>query len=677
MNIKKIKFDFSFILLISLCIPFEEFCCLAVVLEFNEFPSVSRQKRHTEDGGCQIQNSFIAVNTTERLQQLREKMKENNYSAYIIPTDDEHQSEYVAEYDKRRAYISGFSGSAGTAVVLLNKAALWTDSRYFLQAEDELDCNWILMKQYEENYPEIFEWLTENLSNGSVVGADPRFIKQNTWINLDKKLSNSGIILKGEYKNLIDEIWIESNGRPHQPSGKIFIHQLIYAGKTWEEKINELRKEIRANEADCIIVTALDEIAWLFNLRGSDVPYNPVFKSFAFVSQTQISIYVDVDKVTNEVEQHLSTPSNETYLVNFKNYTSIYTDIENLLDDLGKVLITFHSSYAIYNLIPKEKRIIKTSPIMLMKAVKNPIEIDGMKNAHMKDSIAIIDFIALLEEEVKHGKHWDEIKAMEIISQYRRKQELNMGDSFESISASGSNGAIIHYTSRPATNKTIDTDNMFLLDTGGQYLDGTTDTTRTFHFGNATDFEREAYTRVLMGAIDLASVIFPKGTRDIDVDIFARRHLYQIGLDYKHGTGHGIGLFLNVHEGPTLIREPKLRARASEMKPGMFISDEPGYYEKDKFGIRLETVIMVTEANLPYKFNNITFYKFEPVALVPFEPNLIKYQLLDRSQINWLNSYNLKIREIIGKELLKQNKTKAYNWMMSRTDHIPPVLCDM
>nr|AMO02532.1 xaa-pro aminopeptidase 1c [Tityus serrulatus] len=665
------KINLSFILLTSLYLYLE--IAFATCSEVN---ATKTEENIEKDITCKVENPSVEVNTSKRLIQLRGKLKENNYSAYIIPTDDEHQSEYVSEYDKRRTYVSGFSGSAGTAVVLLDKAALWTDGRYFLQAENELDCNWILMKQYEDNTPEIYEWLIENLSNGSQVGADPRLIKQKTWIKLEEKLAKSAIILRKDYKNLVDEIWTESNGRPSPPAEKIFIHEIKYAGKSWEKKIEQLRINIKVEGADCIIVTALDEVAWLFNLRGSDIPFNPVFKSFAFICQTEIRFYVDENKLTDEVKQYLTNSSNDNYSIQLKNYNDIYKEMNDFVAKVGKVLITSDSSYAIYNLIPEEKRIVNESPALLMKSVKNPTEIEGMKSSHIKDSVAIIDFVALLEEEVIQGKPWDEIKAMETISQLRRQQELNMGDSFESISASGSNGAIIHYTSQPATNKAIDRENMYLLDTGGQYLDGTTDTTRTFHFGNATDFEKEAYTRVLMGVIDLATAIFPQGTRDTDIDIFARRHLYQVGLDYKHGTGHGIGLFLNVHEGPTRIRNPKTQPKASELKSGMFVSDEPGYYEKDKFGIRLETIVTVIEANTPYRFDNKIFYTFEPVAFVPFEPNLIKYELLSKSQINWLNDYNSKIRNIIGLELLKQNKIRAFDWMFSRTNPIKYADCN-
>lgn len=659
--------NYIFILSVSLCLCVAQNVGPAVSSPFNRLSASHGEKSHLPADHGPQEKASIRVNTTERLDGLRQKMKEENYSAYIIATDDEHQSEYVAEHDKRRAYISGFSGSAGTAVVLEDKAGLWTDGRYFLQAERQLDSNWILMKRHRPGTPKISRWLAENLSNGSVVGADPRLINHQTWIKWHRELTAAGIVLDGKYKNLVDHVWTENNGRKPPPDGKIFIHQLKYAGESWEEKIYRLRNKLKS-EADCMIVTALDEIAWLFNLRGSDIPYHPVFKSFALINEAEIRLYLDRDKLTDRVRQHLF--KNVSYAIQLRNYTDIYRDVAHLPNKTEKVLITSKSSYAIYSSTPEAKRIVKDSPILLMKAVKNPFEIEGMKKAHIKDSVAIIDFVALLEEEVKLGQYWDEMMAMERISQCRREQELNMGDSFESISASGSNGAIIHYSSRPATNKPIDLDHMYLLDTGGQYLDGTTDTTRTFHFGNATDFQKETYTRVLMGAIDLASAIFPQGVRDTDIDILARRHLYGAGLEYLHGTGHGIGLFLNVHEGPILIRNPKIQSKASQLKPGMFVSDEPGYYQEDSFGIRLETVVMVTEADPPYRFNNQTFYKFEPVALVPFEPNLIKYHLLDKSQIIWLNDYNLKIRQIVGKELLLQNRTRGYDWMMSRTDPI-------
>ncbi|XP_023223651.1 xaa-Pro aminopeptidase 1-like [Centruroides sculpturatus] len=593
------------------------------------------------------------VNTTDRLRRLRFSMKERGYAAYIITNNDEHQSEILADYDKRLQYISGFSGSDGVAVVLDDKALLWVDGRYLLQADFQLDCNWFV-GEHEESF---IGWLKENLPEGSRIGIDRRLITWEEWERWHYELNEKKMRLIGEQTNLIDAIWTIAQGRPYEVVETIFIHDLKFAGKSWEEKIQDLRNILLKQNIDGMIVTELDEIAWLFNLRGSDIYGSPLFKSFAFISQEHIRLYVNLGKVTWEVKNHLKSENcNNNDCVQLRAYNYVYTDLHNLLKSIESVLISYSVSFSIYNLIPKNKLRARQSPIIAMKAIKNPTEIKGMKNAHIRDAVAIIDFLALLEEEVKAGKHWDEMSAAKMLAKFRKEQEYYKGNSFETISAFGPNSAIVHYEPLPSTNKTIDTRNVYLLDSGGQYLDGTTDITRTVHFGKPDNFVKEVYTRILMGVIDVMTAVLPSKA-GVNVESFARRYLYQKGLNYAHSTTHGIGSFLNVHEN--LVFEP-----------GAFLSNEPGYYEGGKFGIRLETTMMVKEMPKQYNPYKDKYYGFEPIAFIPFEPNLIMVNMLNKQQIAWLNDYNGRTRHIVGKELLKQKRHRGLNWLMERTKYV-------
>lgn len=429
------------------------------------------------------------------------------------------------------------------------------------------------------------------------------------------------------------------------------------------------------DEADGIVISALDEIAWIFNLRGDDVPFLPVFKSYAFIGRDLIKLYVDLGKVGDDARAHLKTNGcTDKNCVSLAEYSDVWTDLKETLNHMKKVFVTKLSSFAIYETVPDEQRVIIDSPIIDAKQVKNPTEIEGMMKAHIRDSAAIVDFISLLEEEVGRGNvKWDELKAVDTLTKLRSEQRHNRGESFATISAFASNGAVIHYKPNHATNKRIDTSDMYLLDSGGQYLDGTTDITRTFHFGEPTDFHRETYTRVLMGSIDLARLVFPKGTIDRHIDFVARKYLYEIGLDYNHGTGHGIGSFSTIHEPVIRIGKPLPSKYGHALVPGMFLSDEPGYYEDGSFGIRLETILMVKNASVDHHFNHVPYYCFEAVALVPFEPNLIKYELLTRNHIEWLNDYHRTCRMVVGDLLNIQGRQRAYDWVVKRTE---PILID-
>ncbi|KAK8724909.1 hypothetical protein OTU49_010972 [Cherax quadricarinatus] len=624
-----------------------------------------------------VDNSPLTrVNTTDRVAQLRIQMMKSGFDAYIIPTDDEHQSEYVAPADKRRQYISGFSGSAGTAVVTRDHQALWTDGRYFLQADLQLDCHWLLMKQKNAGVPKMVDWLRQKLVPGSKVGADPRLIGAKTWISYAEDLAKSDIELIGEETNLVDLVW-PLEERPPYSEDPIFIHELQYAGKRWEEKIADVRTEMVKEGADLMVITALDEIAWLLNLRGNDIPYNPVFRSYVILGRDSVDLYIPKEKITPAVDNHLHVNQcGGQECVTINEYTAVLNRLRALKvhNSVKKVLLgakysySGGASYAVYSAVPEEMRSLVTSPVLLMKARKNMVEVKGMKNAHIKDAVALCDFLAFLEYEVIDGKYWSEISASEQLREYRSQQDDFMGNSFVTISAFGSNGAVMHYQPMQETNKQITNTSLYLLDSGGQYKDGTTDVTRTMHYGDPTPFQIEAYTRVLMGAIDLAMLIFPEGTGDTDVDIMARRHLYEVGLDYRHGTGHGIGMFLNIHEAPIQVRI--YGSEEHKFEVGHFFSDEPGFYQDNDFGIRLESILTVVPQATPYHFDKQSL-GFEPVTLVPFEPNLINVSMLTSKQCHWINTYHVRVRDVIGMELMNQGRSRGYDWLLTKTEPIP------
>ncbi|XP_013414158.1 xaa-Pro aminopeptidase 1 isoform X2 [Lingula anatina] len=650
----------------------------------NEYRRMSPSDRPKCKSGSTMPRPPNEVNTTSRLQKLRALFPAyDGIKAYYIPTEDAHQSEYVAAHDERRVYISGFSGSAGTAVVTEDKAALWTDGRYFLQAEAELDCNWILMKQGETGVPSSTEWLGSLLSAGDKVGANPTLMPIDSWQVIENRMKDKSISLIGNSTDLVDEIWPDSE-RPAFPNGDIIILNTTFSGKSWKDKVTELRKKMADKNTRALFVTALDETAWLFNLRGSDIAYNPFFISYAIVEENNVRFYLSnkTGRLTPKIAVHLSTGttgdcSGKTGIcVQVKPYEDALSDMKNLNDTSStkKVWISPASSYAVYSSIPASQVLKERSPIQLLKAVKNQVERDGYERCQIRDSAALIEFLAMLEKDVKSGsKQWNEISAASKLEEYRRMQQYNMGLSFNTISAVGSNGAVIHYSPAPSTNKNLTTTEMYLLDSGGQYLDGTTDVTRTLHFGTPTEEMKQAYTRVLMGAINLAMMIWPEGTYGREIDSAARAPLWSYGWNYRHGTGHGIGAFLSVHEGPgriclgSVCPVPSTRSALYEH---MFFSDEPGYYEPDQFGVRLETIVMVVKANTPNNFGNKTYLTFKPVTLVPFETHLIKYDLLDDKQTKWLNDYHAECMEKVGKVLQAAGKTEAYKWMEARVQQI-------
>ncbi|KAL5011137.1 hypothetical protein ScPMuIL_013442 [Solemya velum] len=657
---------------------------------------VGRSKRSVDTDNrpsCEAGDAAgIRVETTSRLAALREEMRKNDIDAYIIPSEDAHYSEYPSQYDARRGYISGFSGSAGKAVVLQDKAALWTDGRYFLQADQQLDChNWILMRSGETNVPSITEWLLDELDGATnrSVGVYPFVFSSSGWTSYSEEFDGSPVSLKKVTHELIDNIWTE--GRPHRPNTPInTLDATKFAGRTWELKVTDVRHDMADKRVDALVVTKLDEIAWLFNLRANDIDYNPFFISYAIVEKNRTRLYLfdHLTKLqqnasamdsqsTQTLQEHLNTKSDggcmgrTGHCVEVLEYDPdvVVQAVRDLVksDYSGKIWISPSCNYAIFSEIPKNKVHQANTPPALQKIRKNEKEREGMRESHIRDAVALISFLAKLEKEVKAGVRWTEVTAAQELKKFREAQMYNRGLSFASISGSGANGAIIHYQPTNATDTPITTSDMYLLDSGGQYLDGTTDVTRTFHFGTPTDYEKECYTRVLMGQIDLALAQWPHGLYGRELDAFARAPLWDVGLIYRHGTGHGIGAFLSVHEGPPRISSyHPLNPNDVPLDKHMFFSDEPGFYEDGKFGIRLENIVMVTEKDTKYKFGDAKFLGFEQITLVPYEPHLIDTGLLTDKHIAFLKQYNKDIMDKVGPKL--QSNTEAYDWLKQRVD---------
>lgn len=577
-----------------------------------------------------------------KLNKLREIMKRYNINYYIIPSADPHQSEYVAEYYRGRAEVSGFTGSAGTLLVGENEAKLWADGRYFIQAAEQLKGSGIdLMKMATPRYDTINEWIEKNVKESEVLGFDGNCYSTNQYKDL-LKLSEKNNFNISMDKDLLEEVW---DNRPSLPQDKIFIHDEMYAGKSASEKINEVRKSMKESEVQSYLLTSLDDIAWLFNIRGNDILFNPVALCYAIITEETANLYINKDKVDNEVKEKLENESVSIY---------DYNEIEDAVKDIsGTVLIdpakVNAKLYSLLNCEIKEKLNITTN----LKAIKNEVEIANFENAHIKDGVAMVKFIKYLKETVGKEKV-TEITASEKLSELRSQGELAKGDSFGTIAGYKEHAAMMHYSATPESDYELKEEGLFLVDSGGQYLDGTTDITRTFVLGDITEEEKRDFTLVLKGHINLSKAKFLKGTTGCNLDILARGPLWEKGLDYKCGTGHGVGFFLNVHEGPQGIRP---NGNTVPLEPGMILTNEPGVYKEGKFGIRIENIMVVVRE----ESNDCgEFYRFETISYCPIDLNGVDVTLLNNDEKEWLNSYHKKVYDKLSpylnndeKELLK------------------------
>ena len=562
----------------------------------------------------------------DRVYKLRSLMKKYNMDAYIIPSFDAHQSEYVAEHWKCRQWISGFTGSAGTVVITAEDAGLWTDGRYYLQAEKQLENSGIrLFRMVDPGVPSYTEWLNSVLIEGSIVGLDGNVFSIDMVKSIEEVFVNNKISLSTN-KDLIDELWED---RPQMPMGSIFVHDVKYAGKSRIEKLNEVRAEMDVKGANYYILTSLDDIAWLLNIRGKDVPNNPVAICYAIIATHKCYLFIDPRKVTMEVRAELEAEGVEV---------KAYNEIEQFLQKLNnsdKIIFDSNkTNIMLYNSINMAaEKIMCVNITTKLKAVKNKVEIDNLKNCEIKDGVAMVKFIKWLKNSVS-SEEITEISADGKLTAFRAQQELFVGPSFDTIAGYKDHAAMMHYKASAATQYTLKNEGLFLVDSGGQYYDGTTDTTRTIVLGKLTEEEKRDFTLVLKGHIALSSVKFLHGTPGSNLDILARQPIWQHGLDYKCGTGHGVGFFLNVHEGPQSIS--KIPNKVT-LENGMIITNEPGIYLDGKYGIRTENMMLVVEDEVT-EFGQ--FMRFEPVTYCPIDLEGIKFDMLTCEEKLWLNNYH-------------------------------------
>lgn len=577
-------------------------------------------------------------NIAQRLASLRDLMRREKLDAFIFPSTDPHNSEYVPDRWKGREWISGFNGSAGTAVVTLHSAALWTDSRYFLAAEDQLSgTEFQLMKIKIEGTPTISEWLGQQLrdTDGAQVGVDGLVNSMASVEALISDLRHEGGIVVRTNLDPLETIWAD---RPAIPSDKVNIQPMEFAGETAESKLMRIRKALRALHADGMLVSALDDIAWTLNLRGTDVHCNPVFVSYLLISSSEAILYINKEKLTAEVETYLreqgvrTAPYDEA-----KQGIRQYAEYNILLDPN-------ETNYTLSRLVRVQEVVRHVSPIPAMKAVKNEAEIRGYRSAMLKDGIALVKFLRWLKPAVEAGGQ-TEISIDRKLTGLRAEQPLFRDISFDTIAGYGVHGAIVHYEATPETDIPLEPRGFLLLDSGAQYQDGTTDITRTIALGPVTDYEKHIYTLVLKGHIQLELCKFPSGASGTQMDILAREAMWREGLNYLHGTGHGVGAYLNVHEGPHQFRMEWMPAPFVE---NMTVTDEPGIYLPGRFGVRTENTLIIKH----YKDTEFgRFLQFEPLTLCPIDTTpILKDELLDE-EVHWLNDYHKHVYDELAPHL--------------------------
>ncbi|NFE74051.1 aminopeptidase P family protein [Clostridium botulinum] len=565
------------------------------------------------------------MRTFEKIEKLREIMKKENIDYYVVPSGDFHQSEYVAEHFKSRAYITGFTGSAGTALIGREKGILWTDGRYFIQAEQQLKDSGIeLYKMRIPGWPTLHEWLMENMKSGETVSFDGRLFSANEYKEF-KKIKDKKDINIVMNKDLIEEIW---NDKPELPKEKAFLHDIKYCGKSAKEKIEEVRVEMKKMGAQSYIISSLDDIAWLYNIRGNDVKDTPVVLAYAIVNEEKATLYIDKNKLSNEDQIKLNNEG-----IKIDEYNNIFEDVKDIKNSV--ILDPNKVSGYIYTLINENVEVIEELNITTkLKAIKNSIEIENLKRCQIKDGVAMVRFLKWLKENV--GKeNITEVTVADKLLEFRSKGDLFVEESFGTIAGYKDHAAMMHYSATDESAYELKQEGILLVDSGGQYLDGTTDITRSFILGKLTDEEKKDFTLVLKSHINLMKAKFLKGTTGSNLDVLARTILWDEGMDYKCGTGHGVGFFLSVHEGPQSIRPVP---NTVVLEPGMILTNEPGVYKEGKHGIRTENVMLVT--NDIETAEGGEFYKFEVMSYCPMDIEGIDESLLTEAERKWLNTYH-------------------------------------
>ena len=592
------------------------------------------------------------MSINEKIKNLRNVMKEKGVSAYIINTGDPHQSEYVADYYKGRIWISGFTGSAGTVVVTQEEAILWTDGRYFIQAEDELKgSEFKLFKMATPGYPSYTEWLRDSLKKEDTLGFDGRVMSQSTVANLKSNLKEKNIKIIDEF-DLLETIWKD---RPALPKGKAFIHELKYTGKTSQEKIEEVRDEMKKEDIDYFLLGSLDDIAWLYNIRGKDVAHSPIVISYGLISKDKAYIFVDEDKIDEEVSGFLKENN-----IQIAKYEDIIEYVKNIEKDSKIYLDKERINRWIYKSIPAETTVISRTDITTqLKGCKNTVEIENQKNAYIKDGVALTKFLYWIDKNIGQIEI-SEMSAGDKLLQLREEQEGFIEPSFNTISAYKANAAMMHYSASETSNAILKAEGLYLIDSGGQYYDGTTDVTRTIALGPISDEEKKDFTLTLKGVINLSSARFLHGANGHSLDVLARYPLWQEGIDYKCGTGHGIGYLLNVHEGPHRFAAVP---NSVVLEKGMIVSIEPGVYKAGSHGIRIENIVVIQE---DIKTDSGQFMNFETLSFVPINLKAIDVELLSENERKWLNEYQSEVYNKLSPYLNSEEK----EWLKEETRSI-------
>ena len=589
----------------------------------------------------------------ERISKLRELMKERHIDAYIVPTADFHESEYVGTYFESRIFLTGFTGSAGTAVVTMEEAALWVDGRYFVQAEEQIaGSSIILQKMGQEGVPTIEEYLKEKMPQEGVLGFDGRVMNTSMGEELEALLSEKEVAITCK-EDLIDQIWTE---RPEISKKPVWILDERFAGKSAKDKIRELREDMKRERASVHILTTLDDIAWLLNIRGNDIACNPMVLSYAMITEQDFYLYIHSEVINEEVSSYLKEQG-----VTVKEYEEIYTMVSELRNETI-LLEKGCTNYAIYSSIDHSNDVIdKINPTVLKKAIKNPTEVENMKKAHLKDGVAMVKFIRWLKENI--GKiPMDEMSVSKYLDQLRSEQEGNLGLSFHTISAYGPHAAMCHYSATEETNVPIEAKGLYLVDSGGQYYEGTTDVTRTIAVGELTKEEKEHFTLTVMSMLRLGAVKFLYGCRGLTLDYVAREPFWSRGLNYDHGTGHGVGFLANVHERPNGIRWKMVQERQdhSVFEEGMVTSNEPGIYIAGSHGVRTENLIVCKKAE---KNEYGQFMEFEYLTMVPIDLDAIDPTIMTERDITLLNAYHKEVYEKLSPYLKEEEKM----WLQQAT----------
>ena len=589
----------------------------------------------------------------QRLSNLREIMQREHLDAFIFPSTDPHNSEYVPDRWKGREWISGFNGSAGTAVVTMHAAALWTDSRYFIAAEQQLaGTEFVLMRERVAGTPTISEWLGKVLSdiNGATVGVDGMV---NTAADVEALISDlrqqGGITVRTNFDPLA-VIW---TNQPPIPTTPIEVHSLEYAGESTTSKLSRIRMALRSLHADGMLVSALDDIAWTLNLRGSDVHCNPVFVSYLLIDTKTTTLFINDEKLTPDVKTYLTAQGVQTAPYNhIKDALRNYDEYNILLDP--NVI-----SYTLFKQVRTQEVVRASSPIPAMKAIKNEIEVEGFRRAMIRDGVALVKFLRWLQTAVTKGQE-TEISVAEKLTALRAEQPLFRGISFDTIAGYEAHGAIVHYEATPETDAPLKPHGFLLLDSGAQYQDGTTDITRTIALGELTEEQREVYTLVLKGHIQLELAKFPSGASGTQIDALAREAMWRKGFNFLHGTGHGVGSFLNVHEGPHQIR---MEYRPAPLLPFMTVTDEPGLYFEGKFGVRIENILLIK----PYMTTAFgEFLQMEPLTLCPIDTAPIVREMLLDEEVEWLNGYH----QYVFDKLSPYLQGADLDWLRAATQNI-------